>query len=79
MGIRTQLFWNKWSERAQLWAAYHLVPRSVRRWIVVRAFAATTAVYRDKEPDQITYSMVMKVMDGQETGDAPAAENTAGA
>lgn len=51
------------AERMTMWVAWHL-PKSLRTWIVVRAFAdATTTPPGDHlTPNEVGYDLVMKAM-----------------
>jgi hypothetical protein len=44
-----------------LWLARHL-PKTLRHWIVVRAFTDTSMVLTTKHPDEIGYKNVMDHM-----------------
>lgn len=49
-------------ERATMFVAWHLVPRYLRMWVVVRAFADATTCEagRNDTPDDVGYSKVME-------------------
>lgn len=51
-------------ERLNMWLAWHVIPRPLRIWIVVRAFAdATTTPPGDtKTPNEVGYDLVMSAM-----------------
>jgi hypothetical protein len=51
-------------QKATMWLAWHALPKYLRMWIVIRAFAdATTTPPGDTEtPDEVGYSLVMKAM-----------------
>lgn len=52
------------SERLLMWLAWHAIPKQLRVWIVVRAFAdATTIPPGDtKTPNEVGYDVVMAAM-----------------
>lgn len=63
MKLSFKLWWNKWSEKVLIFFAWHVIPRPIRKWVVIRAFAdATTGKGSSRHPDECGYSMVMENM-----------------
>lgn len=52
------------TERLAMWLAWHVIPKPVRIWVVVRAFAdATTTPPGDRlTPNEVGYDLVMQAM-----------------
>lgn len=50
------------AEKITMWLAWHAIPRAVRVWVVVRAFADATTEPPYPTPDQTGYSDVMRTM-----------------
>lgn len=55
-------FLRRYSERAQMFVAWH-TPRWLVKWIVVRAFAQATTIEPNAHPDEVGYSQVCKAVD----------------
>ena len=52
---------KRWGERCLMFLAWHVVPRELRKCVVVRAFADATTCDegRNDTPDTVGYSKVM--------------------
>jgi hypothetical protein len=50
------------ADKFVMWLAWHAVPRPLRVWVVVRAFADATTEPPYSTPDETGYSAVMRAM-----------------
>jgi hypothetical protein len=58
-----RLNWRRLTEKFWMFLAWRCVPHTLRRWIVVRAFAdATTGKYSNVSPHEVGYKEVMDRM-----------------
>lgn len=54
---------ERWTERAAMFVVWHLLPRTVIKWAVVRAFAWAWADAGNKVPDELTYTEVCSAVE----------------
>lgn len=58
---RWQMWKNRLTERPAMFFARR-VPKLIRKWVVVYAFADASAANPDKQPDELGYSLVSRAM-----------------